>query len=97
MSEIPRAGQIVVSIVAIGWRSARAKKIAGVAGVSTGLLGVLIGVVALLVTSSLDDIPVGVGTILLLISSVVVAVTAFVLLRSSRTFPVRPSVPPQSS
>lgn len=88
---------IVVSIVAIAWRSARVKKIAGIAGVSTGLLGVLIGVVALLVTSSLDNIPVGVGTILLLIASVVVAVPGFVLLRSSRTYPVQPSVQPQGS
>lgn len=88
---------IVVSIVAIAWRSARVKKMAGIIGVGTGLLGVLIGVVALLVTSNLDNMPVGVGTILLLISSGVVAVTAFVLLRSSRTFPRRPPVPPQVS
>lgn len=88
---------IVVSVVAIGWRSSRVKKLAGIAGTGTGVLGVLVGVIALLVTSTLDNVPVGVGTILLLVSSVAVAVTAFVLLRSSRTVPVRPPASPQVS
>lgn len=86
---------IVVAIVAIGWRSPRVKKLAGIVGVGTGLLGVVIGVAALLVTSSLDNIPVGIGTVLLLISSVAIAVTAGVVLRSSRA--LRPPVPPQVS
>ena len=86
---------IIVSIVAIAWRSTRVKKIAGISGVSTGVLGVLIGVAALLVTGRLDNVPVGVGTIFLLISSIVVAVTALFLLRSSKTLGVLPPVPPQ--
>lgn len=88
---------IVASIVAIALRSTRAKKVAGISGVSTGALGILIGVAALLVTGSLDNTPVGIGTILLFISSVAVAGTAFVLLRSSKAVAVPPPVPPHIS
>jgi len=88
---------IVASVVAIAVRSTRAKKIAGISGVSTGSLGALIGVAALFVAGSFDNMPVGIGTILLFISSVAVAGTAFVLLRSSKAVAVPPPVPPHIS
>lgn len=85
---------IVVSIIAIAWRSARAKKIAGLTGVFTGLSGVVIGLAALSVTSSLENMPVGVGSVVLLIFSVAVAASAIILLRSSKSLSVLPPVPP---
>lgn len=85
---------VIVSIVAIVLRSRRAQQVAAVCGIIIGLVGAIICVFALLLVSSVENVPLGIGTIILMISSAGVTVTAFVLLRSTKSPVALPPVPP---
>lgn len=78
----------IASGVAIALRSVRPKKIAAIAGLLTGALGVFIGLVTVVITSRLDNMPFSAGTMLLLICSVAVGISAFILRRSTKKRPV---------
>ena len=78
----------VASVVAIALRSGRANKIAGLSGTITGLLGTLVALISLLVSTSLENMPLGIGTILLLIASLALAIVAVFVWRTSKAFAI---------